>query len=89
MGVLLEGFFFGPGRVTGVPSPLDGDHTLPFWWDHLAAQARQLATSGFTAIWLPPTAPSWSPLNEIAPSRVRTWSPAGVSEVSVHAPREE
>jgi hypothetical protein len=32
---------------------------------------------------------SWSPLNEIAPSRVRTWSPAGVSEVSVHAPREE
>jgi alpha-amylase len=54
MGVLLEGFFFGPGRVTGVPSPLDGDHTLPFWWDHLAAQARQLATSGFTAIWLPP-----------------------------------
>ena len=32
---------------------------------------------------------SWSPLDEIAPSRVRTWSPAGVSEVSVHAPREE
>jgi hypothetical protein len=32
---------------------------------------------------------SWSPLNEIAPSRVRIWSPAGVSEVSVHAPREE
>jgi hypothetical protein len=54
MGVLLEGFFFGPGRVAGVPSPLDGDHTLPFWWDHLASQARQLANSGFTAIWLPP-----------------------------------
>ena len=32
---------------------------------------------------------SWSPLDEIALSRVRTWSPAGVSEVSVHAPREE
>jgi hypothetical protein len=32
---------------------------------------------------------SWSPLDEIAPSRVRTWSPAGVSEVSVYAPREE
>ena len=32
---------------------------------------------------------SWSPLNEIAPSRVRTLSPAGVSEVSVYAPREE
>jgi alpha-amylase len=54
MGVLLEGFFFGPGKVMGVPSPLDGDHTLPFWWDHLASQAHQLAASGFTAIWLPP-----------------------------------
>jgi alpha-amylase len=43
MGVLLEGFFSvlnsGPGN---------------FWWDHLARQARDFATSGFTAIWLPP-----------------------------------
>jgi alpha-amylase len=43
MGVLLEGFFFGlvsgPGK---------------FWWDHLAGQAHDLGTSGFTAIWLPP-----------------------------------
>ncbi len=54
MGVLLQGFFFGPGRVAGVPSPLDGDAAIPFWWDHLAAQANALAKSGFTAVWLPP-----------------------------------
>ena len=54
MGVLLQGFFFGPGRVAGVPSPLDGDAAIPFWWDHLAAQAHALAKAGFTAIWLPP-----------------------------------
>ncbi len=54
MGVLLQAFFFGPGKVHGVPSPLDGDQTIPFWWDHLAKQANQLRTSGFSAIWLPP-----------------------------------
>ena len=54
MGVLLQGFFFGPGRVTGVPSPLDGDQTVPFWWDHLAAQSRDFGRAGFTAIWVPP-----------------------------------
>src|SRR5215469_11327315 len=54
MGVLLQGFYFAPGRVAGVPSPLDGDATIPFWWDHLASQAEALAKAGFTAIWLPP-----------------------------------
>jgi len=54
VGVLLQGFFFAPGRVQGVPSPLDGDKTVPFWWDHLAQQAQALGTSGFTAIWMPP-----------------------------------
>lgn len=54
MGVLLQGFFFGPGRIAGVPSPLDGDRTIPFWWDHLAAQANDLRRVGFSAIWLPP-----------------------------------
>jgi alpha-amylase len=43
VGVLLEGFFFrlnsGPGN---------------FWWDHLASQAKDLGSAGFTAIWLPP-----------------------------------
>jgi hypothetical protein len=33
MGVLLQGFFFAPGRIAGVPSPLDGDAAIPFWWD--------------------------------------------------------
>jgi len=54
MGVLLQGFFFAPGRIAGVPSPLDGDRTIPFWWDHLAAQANDLRRAGFSAIWLPP-----------------------------------
>ena len=54
MGVLLQGFYFAPGRVSGVPSPLDGDNSVPFWWDHLAAQASQLSKAGFTAVWLPP-----------------------------------
>ena len=54
MGVLLQGFFFAPGKISGVPSPLDGDHTVPFWWDHLAAQANMLRRAGFSAIWLPP-----------------------------------
>jgi alpha-amylase len=54
VGVLLQGFFFGPGRVQGVPSPLDGDQSIAFWWDHLAQQAKDLGAAGFTAIWLPP-----------------------------------
>lgn len=54
MGVLMQGFYFGPGRVAGVPSPLDGNATIPFWWDHLSAQAEDFAKAGFTAIWLPP-----------------------------------
>ena len=53
MGVLLQGFFFAPGRVAGVPSPLDGNKAIPFWWDHLAAQANALRRSGFSAIWIP------------------------------------
>jgi hypothetical protein len=53
MGVLLQAFFFGSGRVHGVPPPLDGDKTVPFWWDHLAAQANMLRGAGFTALWIP------------------------------------
>ncbi len=53
MGVLLQGFYkFGPNRA--VPSPADGDPRTPWWWDHLAAQARALNLAGFTAVWLPP-----------------------------------
>src|SRR5437868_3556535 len=54
LGVLLQGFFFAPGTIHGVPSPLDGQQSVQFWWDHLAAQANALRQSGFTAIWLPP-----------------------------------
>jgi galactose oxidase len=53
MGVLLQGFYkLRPNRA--VPSPADGDPKTPWWWDHLAAQANDFRTAGFTAIWLPP-----------------------------------
>ena len=53
MGVLLQGFFkLQGGRA--LPSPADGNPAIPWWWDHLAAQARALSLAGFTAVWLPP-----------------------------------
>jgi alpha-amylase len=53
MGVLLQGFFkLQGGRA--LPSPADGNPAVPWWWDHLAAQARALSLAGFTAVWLPP-----------------------------------
>ena len=52
MGVLLQAFYLRGTR--GVPSPADDDRRLPWWWDHLSAQARELRQVGFTAIWLPP-----------------------------------
>ncbi|HXU82517.1 MAG TPA: alpha-amylase family glycosyl hydrolase [Polyangia bacterium] len=49
---MLQAFYrIGTG---GVPSPADGDGDIPWWWDHLAAQARDLREVGFTAVWLPP-----------------------------------
>lgn len=53
MGVLLQGFFKSQ-QNRSVPSPADGDRTIPWWWDHLAAQAKDLRLAGFTAVWLPP-----------------------------------
>jgi alpha-amylase len=66
MGVLLQGFFFGPGRVAGAPSPLDDPKERKkalaspdaaaeanFWWNHLAKQANSLRHAGFSAIWIP------------------------------------
>jgi galactose oxidase len=53
MGVLLQGFFKLPPN-NAVPSPADGDPSIPWWWDHLASQANALRQAGFTAIWLPP-----------------------------------
>ena len=53
VGVLLQGFFkLQGGRA--LPSPADGNPAIPWWWDHLAAQARALSLAGFTAVWLPP-----------------------------------
>jgi len=53
MGVLLQGFFKLPPN-NALPSPADGKPGVPWWWDHLASQARALSLAGFTAIWLPP-----------------------------------
>ncbi len=53
MGVLLQGFYKLPPD-DALPSPADGDSGVPWWWDHLAAQARDLSLAGFTAVWLPP-----------------------------------
>jgi Domain of unknown function (DUF1929) len=53
MGVLLQGFFKLPPD-NALPSPADGKPGVPWWWDHLAAQARDFSLAGFTAVWLPP-----------------------------------
>jgi glycosidase len=53
MGVLLQGFYKKRPN-DAVPSPADGDPAVPWWWDHLAAQANDLRKAGFTAVWLPP-----------------------------------
>jgi alpha-amylase len=54
MGVLLQALYFRNKSPNAVPSPVDGDATIPFWWDHLAAQANAFRKAGFTAVWLPP-----------------------------------
>jgi galactose oxidase len=54
MGVLLQGFYKLPNPTRAVPSPADGDNTVPWWWDHLASQANALRQVGFSAVWLPP-----------------------------------
>jgi alpha-amylase len=53
MGVLLQGFFKLPPNNT-VPSPADGRPGVPWWWDHIAAQAKAFSLAGFSAVWLPP-----------------------------------
>lgn len=53
MGVLLQGFYKMQPNLA-VPSPADGDAAIPWWWDHIAAQAADLRAAGFTAVWLPP-----------------------------------
>lgn len=43
-GVIMEGFY------SNCPS----GYGNPWWWDNIASNANSLATSGFTAVWLPP-----------------------------------
>jgi hypothetical protein len=52
-GVLLQAFYKLPPNKA-LPSPADGTPGVPWWWDHLSAQAHALAQAGFTAVWLPP-----------------------------------
>jgi alpha-amylase len=53
MGVILQATFkFSNGNT--VPSPFDGNRRVPWWWDHLAAQANSFRQAGFTALLLPP-----------------------------------
>ena len=53
MGVLLQAAYRRSRGVT-VPSPADGDRSIPWWWDRLAAQANAFRSSGFSAVLLPP-----------------------------------
>jgi galactose oxidase len=53
MGVLLQGFYKKKPN-NAVPSPADGDQSIPEWWDKLASEANALRKAGFTAVWLPP-----------------------------------
>src|SRR6478672_10585805 len=53
VGVLLQAAYRLRTGVS-VPSPVDGDHGVPWWWDHLADQARALRLAGFSAVLLPP-----------------------------------
>src|SRR5947207_104143 len=53
MGVLLQAAY-RRGKGISVPSPADGDRTIPWWWDKLAREANALRLSGFSAILLPP-----------------------------------
>jgi alpha-amylase len=54
-GVLLEGFYWN----TPISTP-NGT-----WWDNLAAEAPELASAGFTAIWLPPPYKGQAGVNDV------------------------
>jgi alpha-amylase len=53
MGVLLQAAY-RRSAGSSAPSPADGDASVPWWWDHLAGQAKALRLCGFTAVLLPP-----------------------------------
>lgn len=51
-GVMLQGFYWN------VPCP-GLDRSSTWWWDRLAMESGEIASSGFTAVWLPPMLKSW------------------------------
>jgi alpha-amylase len=64
MGVLLHGSYRrrgANGQKIAVPAPIDAETPhVPWWWDHLAAQAADFRRCGFSAILLPPVCKSAS-----------------------------
>ncbi|MGF6871012.1 alpha-amylase family glycosyl hydrolase [Paraburkholderia sp. MM5477-R1] len=53
--ILLQGFY-KRGKYVAVAAPSDphDPHDSPWWWDHLAESAMDLAQVGITSVWLPP-----------------------------------
>ena len=53
--ILLQGFY-KRGKYVAVAAPSDPNdpHDSPWWWDHLAESAADLARVGVTSVWLPP-----------------------------------
>jgi alpha-amylase len=53
--IMLQAFY-KRGKFIAVPSPSDPNdpHDSPWWWDHIAEDAADLAHAGVTAVWLPP-----------------------------------
>ncbi|MFP5041630.1 galactose oxidase-like domain-containing protein [Parasediminibacterium sp. JCM 36343] len=65
MGVLLQGFYKKKPN-NAVPSPADGNTSVPWWWDNLATEANSLRKAGFSAVWLPPVLKTSSGINPSA-----------------------
>ncbi|MFM0197564.1 alpha-amylase family glycosyl hydrolase [Paraburkholderia strydomiana] len=53
--LLMQGFY-KRGKFVAVPAPSDPNdpRDSPWWWDHLADNAADLARAGVTSLWLPP-----------------------------------
>jgi alpha-amylase len=64
VGVLLHAIYRrrgANGQKLAVPAPIDEDTPhVPWWWDHLAAQAADFRRCGFSAVLLPPVCKSAS-----------------------------